>query len=161
MSVIEGRMSGQLDGDFVVFLIGMRVNRWWKPWVWLRVAAAMPRMLRELAENPALGYLGGEQWFGRTTGMVQYWRSSEALFAYAKQRDAAHLPAWRAFNRLVGTNGDVGVWHETYRIHPGDFESVYVNMLPFGLGKAGALLPARGKREHAADRLVAGATAQA
>lgn len=157
MHVIEGRMSGQLEGDFVVFLIGMRVNRWWKPWVWLRVAAAMPRMLIELESKPELGYLGGESWFGRTTAMVQYWRSTEALLAYAKSRDGAHLPAWRAFNRLVGTNGDVGIWHETYRVGPGDYESVYVNMMPFGLGKAGALLPAKGKRERAEDRLLAGA----
>ena len=83
MKIIEQRMSGQLDGDFVVFLIGMRVNRWWKPWTWLRVRAAMPRMLAELEGHPELGYLGGEAWFGRTTIMVQYWRSTAALLAYA------------------------------------------------------------------------------
>ena len=141
--VLQKRMTGKLEGEFVVFLIGMRVNRWWKPWRWLRVALAMPRMVKELLGQPALGFLGAEQWFGRTTIMVQYWRSMDQLMAYAKSREAQHLPAWRRFNQLVGTSGDVGIWHETYRVHPGDYENVYVNMMPFGLGKAGELVEAR------------------
>jgi hypothetical protein len=155
MNIIQKRMTGQIEGDFVVFLIGMRVNRVWKPWSWLRVAMAMPRMLGELAGHPELGYLGGESWFGRTTIMVQYWRSMDELMTYAKSRDAEHLPAWRSFNKLVGTNGDVGIWHETYRVRPGDYESVYVNMMPFGLGKAGGLVEAHGKRAEARGRLAA------
>ena len=142
--VNQKRMTGRMDGDFVVFLIGMRVNRWWKIWRWLRVALAMPRMIRELAAHPELGFLGAEQWFGRTTVMVQYWRSRDQLMAYARQRGAEHLPAWRAFNKLIGTNGDVGIWHETYCVHAGEYENVYVNMMPFGLGKAGALVEAGG-----------------
>lgn len=142
--IMKQRMTGKLEGEFVVFLIGMRINRWWKPWRWLRVALAMPRMIRELGAHPELGLLGVEQWFGRTTIMVQYWRSMEQLMAYARQRAAEHLPAWRLFNRLVGTNGDVGIWHETYRVRPGDYENVYVNMTPFGLGKVGELVAAGG-----------------
>jgi hypothetical protein len=153
MDVITKKMSGQIDGEFVVFLIGLRVNRWWKPWTWLRVGSAMPRMLKELAEQPELGFLGSEAWFGRTTIMVQYWRSMDALMSYAKNREAEHLPAWQSFNKLVGTSGDVGIWHETYRVRPGDYESVYVNMMPFGLGKAGSLVEARGRRDGARGRL--------
>ncbi len=158
MTTIAKRMTGRMDGDFVVFLIGMRVNRWWKIHRWLRVALAMPRMIRELLAHPDLGFLGAEQWFGRTTVMVSYWRSTEQLMAYARSRTAAHLPAWRDFNRLIGTNGDVGIWHETYRVRPGDYESVYVNMPAFGVGKAGELVEASGHREHAAGRLAASAT---
>jgi len=142
-----------MEGEFVVFLIGMRVNRWWKFWQWLRVGGAMGRMLRELNEHEELGFLGAESWFGRTTVMVSYWRSMEQLLAYAKSKTHAHLPAWRAFNEVVGTRGDVGVWHETYRSRPGDHEAVYVNMPPFGLGNVGTALPAEGKHEGAAGRL--------
>jgi len=53
--IIPARMSAQLDGDFVVFLIGMRVNKWWKFWKWMPVAKAMPKMLTELAGRPELG----------------------------------------------------------------------------------------------------------
>lgn len=142
MATQNRRMTSAAEGDVVVFLIGMRVNRWWKPWQWLRTALAMPRMLRELGEHPELGLLGGESWFGRTTILVSYWKSVDHLFAYAKMRNADHLPAWRAFNKHIGNNGDVGIWHETYIVQPGASESVYVNMPEFGLGKVMGLCAA-------------------
>jgi hypothetical protein len=119
----------------VVFLIGMRVNRWWKLHQWFRTGLAMPRMLRELGEHPELGLIAGESWLGRTTILLSYWKSVDHLFAYAKMRDAEHLPAWRAFNKYISTHGDVGIWHETYIVQPGAHESIYVNMPDFGLGK--------------------------
>ena len=91
--------------------------------------------------------------------MVQYWRSLGHLLAYARMRDAQHLPAWRTFNRLVGMNGDVGIWHESYLSRAGDHESVYVNMPAFGLGRAAGLREALGPRTSAAGRLSAGSAA--
>lgn len=136
MKTLNERVTSNASEEpVVVFMIGMRVNRWWKVGQWLRTALAMPRMLRELGQHPELGLLGGQSWFGRTTILVSYWKSVDHLFAYAKQRDADHLPAWRAFNKHIGTNGDVGIWHETYVVQPGASESVYVNMPSFGLGK--------------------------
>jgi hypothetical protein len=44
----------------------------------------------------------------------------------------------------VGTDGSVGIWHETYKVAAGDYENIYVNMPLFGLGKAGTVQPARG-----------------
>lgn len=67
--------------------------------------------------------------------MIQYWRSMEQLLAYATSREAGHLPAWKAFNQAVGTNGAVSIWHETYGISPGCFESVYGNLPPFRLAR--------------------------
>jgi hypothetical protein len=153
MKVINDRMCAQFDGEVVVFLIGMRINKLWKIHKWLPVAMAMPRMLKELDKNPDLGFLGAHTWFSRTVIVLQYWRSVEELQAYAKNRDSAHLPAWAAFNRAVGKSGDVGVWHETYRTREGDYETVYVNMPPFGLGKATKVVTASGRRESAAGRL--------
>ncbi|MGS0740803.1 DUF4188 domain-containing protein [Glaciimonas sp. GG7] len=146
------RLTAEMDGDFVVFMIGMRINKIWKIHKWLPVVRAMPRMLRELMTTPDSGLLSYEMWFGRTTIMVQYWRSTEQLLDYATNKDAEHLPAWKTFNQLVGTDGDVGIWHETYKISPGAFENVYVNMPAFGLGNAGTLYPASGKRSGARDR---------
>lgn len=147
------RLTAHLDGPFAVFLIGMRINRPWKIHKWLPVVLAMPRMLQELVSTPGSGLLGYEMWFGRTTLMVQCWRSTEQLMAYATNREAQHLPAWKAFNQAVGTQGDVGIWHETYAASPGTYENIYVNMPAFGLGKAGILVPATGNRESARDRL--------
>lgn len=72
-------------------------------------------------------------------------------------KDAEHLPAWRAFNKNVGTNGDIGIWHETYRSRPGEHETVYVNMPRFGLGRAMPLVEAKGRRHSAESRLMPGA----
>src|SRR5258707_15464073 len=124
-SGINAGRTGRLDGEFVVFLIGMRVNRWWKVHKWLRAALAMPRMLRELGQHAELGFLGAEAWFGRTTIMVSYWRSMDHLLAYAKSDTGAHLPAWKAFNASGGTSGDVGVWHENYKTRAGAYENGY------------------------------------
>jgi hypothetical protein len=150
------RLTADVSGEIVVFLIGMRINRLWKIHKWLPVARAMPRMIRELAADPAAGYLGGSFWFGLPTVSVQYWRSFEDLDRYAKDAARAHRPAWAAFNRAIGSRGDVGIWHETYRVRPGDIECVYNNMPPFGLGAATKLVPATGPRESAADRLRTG-----
>jgi hypothetical protein len=147
------RLSATLDGDFVVFLIGMRLNQPWKIHKWWPVAKAMPRMIAELKRQPELGLLHAEMWFSRTIVMVQYWRSMDQLLAYAASREAQHLPAWKAFNQSVGTDGSVGIWHETYAVAAGAYESVYVNMPAFGLGRAGALQPASGRRKSAAGRL--------
>jgi hypothetical protein len=147
------RLAAELPGEFVVFLIGMRVNRPLMVHKWLPVARAMPRMLRELYARPDLGFLHAEAWFARTVVMLQYWRSMDQLLAYAAARDAAHLPAWAAFNRAVGTSGSVGIWHETYAVRPGSYETIYVNMPPFGLGKAGVLHPASKARHSARGRL--------
>ena len=95
------RMTARIDGELVVFLIGMRINRLWKVHKWLPVARAMPRMIRELSTQREHGFLGVEQWFGNPTLMLQYWRSFEALERYAKNRSAQHLPEWAAFNRAV------------------------------------------------------------
>jgi len=147
------RVSASIDGDFVVFLIGMRVNNLVRIDKWLPVAAAMPRMLKELQQHPELGMLHYEIWGGRTSVVLQYWRSIEQLLAYATNKEAEHLPAWRSFNRAVGKSGTVGIWHETYCVSAGRFESVYVNMPEFGLGKAGGVEKATGRRESAAGRL--------
>jgi hypothetical protein len=117
------RLTAEIEGDFVVFLIGMRINKLWKVWKWLPVFFAMPRMLRELEDAPESGFLGARQYMGSTRRpmLVQYWRSFEHLEAYARNRDAAHWPAWVAFNQRVGSKGDVGIWHETYLIPAGSY----------------------------------------
>jgi hypothetical protein len=57
------------------------------------------------------------------------------------------------FNKSVGSNGDVGIWHETYLVKAGQYEAVYNNMPALGLGKASKLVPASGRRESAPGRL--------
>lgn len=156
MAKIENRrVSAEIDGDFVVFLIGMRVNRPWKPHRWLPVFFAMPRMLAELKRHPEMGLLHVEQRIANPFAplIVQYWRSFEQLEAFARSKDATHFPAWVKFNKSVGSSGDVGIWHETYLVRAGDYESVYNGMPLCGLAKAGRAVPASGGKQTAAMRL--------
>ena len=134
--IYQQRMTTDNQNDLVVFLVGMRFNKIWKIHQWLPVFTAMPKMLRELYQNPELGLLSHEMWFGRTIILVQYWQSFEQLQDYAKNQNAKHLPAWAEFNRKVASSGDIGLWHETYRINGGRYDAVYNNMPLFGLAKA-------------------------
>lgn len=150
--VISGRYSARMEGDFVVFIIGMRVNRIWAIHKWLPVLKAMGPMLQELYANRKLGFRGLEFMFGwRSVHLLQYWDSYEQLEAYA--RGGQHLKAWRHFNRKVGTDGTVGIYHETYKIRAGDYECVYGNMPVFGLAKVSEHVPAVGHMETSRRRM--------
>jgi hypothetical protein len=154
MPIFPGRYAAQSDESFVVFLIGMRVNNLFALRNWPRVAAAMPPMIAELKRNPELGMLHAEFFvYWRGVAVLQYWRSFDHLHAYAHERDAKHLPAWAEFNRRVGGNGTVGIWHESYLVEPGKFETVYANMPRFGLGAAVNHVPALGRMQDARSRL--------
>ena len=156
--VITGRQTAALDDDVVVFIIGMRINRLRRVRSWLPAFRAMPRMLQELGADPDLGLLRVQSfWAGRVLMGVQYWRSFEHLEAFARSSDHAHLPAWREFNRLVRDNGDVGIFHETYRVGPGTAESFYANMPLFGLAAAVGISPVA-SRGHSAGRRMGTAT---
>lgn len=132
-----GQVVADPQGDeVVVFIIGMRINRWHKVWSWWPVFTAMPRMLRELKREDR-GLLGARTyWSGRVFMTVQYWRSAAELGTYARDGAMGHVPAWRAFNRQQAGTADVGIFHETYVVPRDRIESVYGNMPSFGLGEA-------------------------
>ncbi len=153
--VIPGRFTARRDEPFVVFLIGMRINRPLAVGKWLPTARAMMPMLRELYRHPEKGFLGGEFFFyGRGPALVQYWRSFEDLERFARDPEDPHMPAWQRFNREARKGGAVGIWHETYLVEPGGYEAIYANMPEFGLAKATERVPAVGGRETARRRLM-------
>src|SRR5262245_60667388 len=152
----EGRWTANIEGDFVVFLIGPRLNSK------LHVARSlmdlggrrgMRAMLDYLVAHPEKGLLGYEMGF---KVIVQYWRSFDQLEAFAKNADDPHLEVWRNYWRRVGKSGRTGIWHETYLVRAGEYEAVYGNMPAFGLGKASEVVPVAAGR-LARDRLRAGA----
>ena len=157
MTINRGRWTADFgDRDqIVVFLIGMRINRLWQVWRWLPVFAGMPRMIGELVRDPSRGLLARPRTHvsGRVVMLVQYWNSFDELERYARDRQAQHLPAWRAFNRRVRDNGSVGIFHETYRVAATDAETVYANMPVFGLAAATSCVPVSAGRHTAAARL--------
>ena len=155
--VIPGRFAAQFEQPLVVFLIGMRVNRVREVNKWLPVARAMGPMLQPLFENPEKGFLGGQLfYYWRGIALVQYWRSFEDLEKFARSPEEPHLGPWQRFNKAVGNNGSVGIWHETYEVPAGKFEAIYGNMPVFGLAKATNHVPAVGGMATARRRIQKG-----
>jgi hypothetical protein len=137
---IQGRHAAEIDGDFVVFLIGARLDllhpiRTFRD---LGGRRGMKHMLNYLTAHPEKGLLAFEM--GLPT-IVQYWRSFDHLDAFAKDNDDPHLAAWRNYWRRVGSLNRTGIWHETYLVRAGEYEAVYANTPPRGLAKAGRLVP--------------------
>jgi len=159
--VVAGRYTAQVDEPFVVFLIGVRINKVLAVRKWVPTFMAMGPMLRTLYQHPEKGFLGGHAFMGwRNVMLVQYWRSFDDLEHFAKNPSDPHLNAWRRFNRAIGSDGSVGIWHETYAVNPGQHEAVYGNMPVWGLAAATSHVPAVGRRAAARDRLAGEAEPQ-
>jgi hypothetical protein len=146
-------MTHAYDGDLVVFLIGMRINKPWRPDLWMPVFFTMPAMLAELSKDNDSGLMGYRLTFGAGGPLlVQYWNSHEKLYGYASDRNAAHRPAWAKFNRLARkAPGAVGIWHETYLVERA--ESIYSGMPVSGLAAATTSVPVARRGDTAVERL--------
>jgi hypothetical protein len=153
--IVKGRWTADVGEDeVVVFLVGMRINSLRRIGAWLPIVKSMRRMLPELFADRSLGLLGARTyWSGRVILVVQYWRSFDHLTAYARATDHPHLPVWRDFNKRIRDNGEVGIWHETYRVGRGQTEAIYGNMPRFGLALATSHLPVTAGRQAAATRM--------
>lgn len=151
----RGRWTHEHDGDVVVFLIGMRVNKPWRPDLWWPVFTAMPRMLSELYQDASSGFLAARTLVGGGgPTVIQYWRSVDDLYRYAYDAAAEHRPAWTEFNRRArASDGAVGIWHETYVVPRGGHETIYVDVPPLGLGRATATRRITSRSDRARQRL--------
>ncbi len=154
-SIYRGRYAARLSGDFVVFLIGMRINKPLKVKQWFPVFTAMPKMLRWLEQHPEAGLL---HWQFALMGptrptIIQYWRSFEDLDRFARAPAEPHLPAWKLFNQAIRASGDVGIWHETYKVAAGNDAAIYGTMPRVGLAAAGAHVPVGSAGQSAARRI--------
>uniref|UniRef100_A0AAU2V466 DUF4188 domain-containing protein n=1 Tax=Streptomyces sp. NBC_00003 TaxID=2903608 RepID=A0AAU2V466_9ACTN len=152
------RTTAAAEGDVVVLLIGMRVNHFWAVHQWVPVGAAMFRMLGELKKDKSRGLLSHVLLTAspRTYYVVQYWESKEKLYAYAHSPEMFHHRAWAILNRKERKGklrGHVGLWHETYIVPEGSYESIYADMPPFGLATATGVLPLEARGRSAAERL--------
>lgn len=147
------RTTHQHEGPLVVFLIGMRFNRPWRPDLWLPPFLSMPGMLKELSKDPGSGLLGYRLLFGGGgVTVVQYWRDVDSVYAYAADPARSHRPVWQAFNRRARRAGPaVGIWHETYEVARA--ESVYVGMPPTGLAAATRVVDVAAGRHGARERI--------
>ena len=149
-----GRFTAEIEGDFVVFIIGAKLNplRLIRGLRDLGGNKGMKHMLDYLSKNPEKGLFGYEQ-LG-VGSWVQYWRSFNHLEAFAKDTEDPHLDAWRKYFKRVVKSGRTGIWHETFLVRAGEFETMYTNMPDFGLAKASSVVPVS-ESVAARDRLKA------
>lgn len=155
-SIFPGRFTADTDEPFVVFLIGMRINKPLAFHKWVPTSLAMGPMLNSLYRNPESGFLGGETFLYRGgVGLIQYWRSTEDLERFARSPQEAHLKAWKRFNKAIGKDGSVGIWHETFKVAAGQYEAIYANMPRFGLAAVMPHVPVGKRGESARERLAA------
>ena len=140
--IVRGRHKAEIDGDFVVFLIGARFSLRHPIRVFRDLGGrrgGMKAMLDYLVAHPEKGLLG------YTMGLpviVQYWRSFEHLEQFARDAADPHAATWREYYRRQAAHGEgAGIWHETYLVRAGEYEAIYNNMPPTGLAQAGRLVP--------------------
>ena len=145
--IIHEQYAARCDGDFVVFLIGIRPNGA-NPLTkkFNEVGKAFQSMIAELEADPSLGYMGGDMYVGANkrksaTLSVQYWRSYEALQKWTHTRMGVHVKTMIEYNKTDKDDGVNGIWHETYKIKDGEYEGIYGHMPPIGLALATKAVP--------------------
>ncbi len=149
-------MTTWIEAPFVVLLIGIRLNRPWKVHRLWEARRAMKGLLAELEASREHGLLHYESFRGNPSLIVQYWRSWEHLETWAREPKGNHRSVWVDYAKRIKPGGDVGVWHETYVVRPGDYECIYTNMPRFGLGAIGELIKTKGRTGRASNRMEQG-----
>jgi hypothetical protein len=133
-----GKFAVDNAAPVVVFLVGIRINKWRRPRHWLPLLLAMPAALDELKSQPDGGLLGYRLLLGpgpRQAMLLQYWRNVGDLRAFARHPESIHRAAQkRLWEHYAGAGGAVGVWHEMLPVSEGSYHSLYGNMPPTGIG---------------------------
>ena len=147
----QGRWTAEIEGDFVVFIIGARINSKWQAFKSLGDLGGrkgMNHMLKYLTEHPEKGLLG-YQMMGFAN--VQYWRSFEHLEAFAKDKDDPHLDVVAKLLEASRQGRSEGSGTRRTWSALGEYEAIYGNMPPRGLGKASRLVPSLNRSAHGND----------
>ena len=64
---------------------------------------------------------------------LSYWQSIEHLHAFA--HSPTHVEGISWWDHYRKEHRDVGIMHETYYAPKGNWETIYENMAPFGMGE--------------------------
>lgn len=151
LGVIPGKYTTEIEGEFVVFIIGIYLQPWaclWSLPTVIRAGRAMQSMLEELEAHPEYGCLlvrHTSTSLVNPTHLVQIWRSYDHLADYARNRMAKHLGTWLSYNAHAkalpgGEPSGVGIFHEAYVVS--GYEAVYRNMPRIGLAQIGTIAKA-------------------
>ena len=84
-------------------------------------------------------------------GFLLYWRGFQDLETWA--RSEPHTTWWRALIDRSRRRSDVGVYHETFLVPRGQYETIYLNCSPVGMSAFCTLSEPVGVLTTARDRL--------
>ncbi|KAM0717477.1 hypothetical protein Q7P37_007329 [Cladosporium fusiforme] len=132
------------DSEIVVFLIGFRNNH---PLGLLgpgvkEVGDAFGQMVKDLEKHTEeFGFLGATSWLNAATRTTQnetlvvcYFQSVEGLHKFA--HSDYHMKTWLWWNKHVKNRPYMSIYHETYHVPKGNWETIYVNSHISGLPSA-------------------------
>ena len=136
--------SQPADSEIVVFLIGFRNNH---PLGLLAPGVkdigdyfqSMVKNLDSHAED--FGFLGATSWLNASTRTTQnetltvcYFQTVEGLHKFAHAEE--HMKGWMWWNRHVKQWPHMSIYHETYHVPKGNWETIHVNSHVSGLPSA-------------------------
>jgi len=157
--IYRGRWTAEIEGDFCVFHIGIILNGLIPSKELGEISKSFVAMHKELeAEPEKFGFFGSTTYSSQNRYVdlaltVQYWRSQDHLNAYARDHMGKHFPSMIWSSKVVKVSDHIGFWHESFKVHAGEYEAIYVNCPQILMGKAGTLVKAEGKRNTARGRL--------
>jgi hypothetical protein len=90
--IISGRVTGRIEGDFVVFLIGIRINKPWKPHKWLPPVSRYAKNAERAVKRAARSWLSRPQRLGwHNSAILEKLRSSRAVCSRLQRVALARL----------------------------------------------------------------------
>ncbi|UJR12526.1 hypothetical protein I4U23_016701 [Adineta vaga] len=116
--------------DIILFLIGIRPNG----------ANPFTKSFGDIGRAFRNLYVGANERKSATM-YVQYWRSYEALQRWTHTKMGIHVKAVMEYMKKDRFEGENGIWHETYKVRDGEYEAIYGNMPPIGLGLVTQIFP--------------------
>jgi heme-degrading monooxygenase HmoA len=148
----EGNFGNKpANQDVVVFMIGTRYNHpygLFAPHV-KQIGDYFTEMIENLEKLPDdYGFLGASTYANTISSsknelmIVCYFRNVEGLHAFA--HSDYHMPAWNYWNQKVKEMPHITIFHETYRVPAGNWESIHVNSKISGLNATVFKVPEEG-----------------
>ena len=152
----HGAYTADLDGDFVVFLIGMRVNKPWAVRRWWPTFAAMRPMIQELEARPELGLLHASSAGSAARSSSSTGAPSSSSTPSRATRTASTCRRGRSTTGAARASSAVGIWHETYRCAPASTRRSTATCRAAGSRSRAATSPSEeGAERRPADRRAA------
>jgi len=134
-----------------VFLIGARYNHplgLFSPHAFT-VGNAFVDMVTNLDKHAEeFGYLGATSWQSTSAAannelmIVCYFKNVEGLHKFALSD--YHMPTWNWWNSKVREMPHISIYHETYHVPAGNWESIHINSKLSGLGSVSFKMPEEG-----------------